>query len=191
MLSLLMSDPLLFLLYMSALVVAITIHEFAHARAADVLGDPTPRHQGRVSLNPARHLDPIGVLFLLIAGFGWGRPVQFDPFNLKNPRRDAAIISFAGPLSNIMLAILLALVLQAVKTPLLYPFIHLNVTLAIFNLIPVHPLDGFKIVGGFLSAERAHEWYQLERYGFIFLLALILPIHNGMSMISWLISPRT
>ena len=126
---------------------------------------------------------------MLIAGFGWGRPVQFDPFNLKNPRRDAAIISFAGPLSNIILAVTLAIILQIIELPLLYPFIYLNVTLAVFNLIPVHPLDGFKIVGGFLSPEKAHEWYQLERYGFIFLLAMILPIHNGMSMISWLISP--
>lgn len=189
MLSLLNSNPILFVLYLLALVVAITIHEFAHARAAEYLGDPTPKLQGRVSLNPMRHLDPFGMIFLLFAGFGWGRPVQFDPFNLKNPRRDAAIISVVGPLSNIILAIVLAIVVRIIETPLLYPFIMLNVTLAIFNLLPVHPLDGFKIVGGLLPPEKAHEWYQLERYGMLFLLFLILPINNGSSMLSWILGP--
>lgn len=189
MLSLLNTNPLMFVLYLLAIVVAITIHEFAHARAAEYLGDPTPKLQGRVSLNPMRHLDPFGMIFLLFAGFGWGRPVQFDPFNLKNPRRDAAIISIAGPLSNIILAIILAIVVRIIETPLLYPFIMLNVSLAIFNLLPVHPLDGFKIVGGILPHEKAHEWYQLERYGMIFLLFLILPINNGSSMLSWVLGP--
>lgn len=189
MLSLLNSNPVLFVLYLLALVVAITIHEFAHARAAEYLGDPTPKLQGRVSLNPMRHLDPFGMIFLFFAGFGWGKPVQFDPFNLKNPRWDAAIISVAGPLSNIILAMILAVVVRIIETPLLYPFIMLNVTLAVFNLLPVHPLDGFKIVGGILSPEKAHEWYQLERYGIIFLLLLILPLNNGASMISWILGP--
>ncbi|MEK7065464.1 MAG: site-2 protease family protein, partial [Patescibacteria group bacterium] len=99
MLDQLATNPLGFLFWLIALVVAITIHEFSHAYAADRLGDPTPRLQGRLTLNPLAHLDPLGTLMLLIARFGWGKPVVFDPFNLRHPRRDAAIISFAGPLS--------------------------------------------------------------------------------------------
>lgn len=189
MLSLLNTNPLLFVLFLAALVVAITVHEYAHARAAEYLGDPTPKLQGRISLNPLRHLDPFGMIFLLFAGFGWGRPVQFDPFNLKNPRRDAAIISFAGPLSNIILAIILAIIVRIIETPLLYPFIYLNVSLAVFNLLPIHPLDGFKIVGGILPRDKAHEWYQLERYGIIFLLLLIVPFGQRSMLASILVPP--
>lgn len=188
MLSLLNVNPAYFLLYLAALVVAITIHEFAHARTADYLGDPTPRLQGRISLNPLRHLDLFGMVFLLFAGFGWGKPVQFDPFNLKDPRRDSAIISVAGPVSNILLALLLAIVIRIYPTELLYPFIQFNVTLAIFNLLPIHPLDGFKIVGGILPRDKAHEWYQLERYGIIFLILLILPLGQR-SMLDSILGP--
>lgn len=188
MLSLLNVNPAYFLLYLMALVVAITIHEFAHARTADYLGDPTPRLQGRISLNPLRHLDLFGMVFLLFAGFGWGKPVQFDPFNLKDPRRDSAIISVAGPVSNILLALVLAIIIRIYPTELLIPFIQFNVTLAIFNLLPVHPLDGFKIVGGILPREKAHEWYQLERYGIIFLILLILPLGQR-SMLDSILGP--
>ena len=188
MLSLLNVNPAYFLLYLAALVVAITIHEFAHARTADYLGDPTPRLQGRISLNPLRHLDLFGMVFLLFAGFGWGKPVQFDPFNLKDPRRDSAIISVAGPVSNILLALMLAIIIRIYPTELLIPFIQFNITLAIFNLLPVHPLDGFKIVGGILPREKAHEWYQLERYGIIFLILLILPLGQR-SMLDSILGP--
>lgn len=191
-----------------ALVVAITIHEFSHAYWADRLGDPTPRLQGRLSLNPLRHLDPLGTLMLIIARFGWGKPVVFDPFNLRHPRRDAAIISLAGPASNLILAFICSVFLQILFSyrlsllsnsfiglfvyliiGLLRPIIVLNVILAVFNLIPIHPLDGFKIVGGILPPDKAREWYQLESYGMIFLLFLIFPIFGGVSPISRLISP--
>lgn len=197
MINLLSESPLLFIISAINLVIAITVHEFAHAITADRLGDPTPRLQGRISLNPLRHLDLYGSLFLLIAGFGWGKPVEFDPFNLREPRRDAAIISLAGPLSNILLASLVGLttwILVHVTTmPTLlmsacYLLIYTNVGLAIFNLIPIHPLDGFKIVGGMLPKEKAHEWYQLERYGIIFLILLIMPLGRG-SMIGLIIRP--
>ncbi len=186
----LINNPLLLLVYLAALLTAITVHEFAHAKAADYLGDPTPGLQGRLSLNPFVHLDMIGILFLFMFGFGWGKPVQFDPFNLKNPRKDAAIISFAGPLSNFILAVLLALIarINFGLAAILLPFVQLNIMLGVFNLIPVHPLDGFKIIGGLLSREQAKQWYQLERYGFIFLLLLIIPI-GSRSMISAVISP--
>src|SRR4051812_27134518 len=101
----LFTSPLSFFVAAIALLIAITVHEFSHALSADKLGDPTPRLQGRISLNPLVHLDPIGTLLILFVGFGWGKPVVFDPFNLKNPRKDAAIISLAGPASNFILAI--------------------------------------------------------------------------------------
>lgn len=201
------TNPFGFLFWLVALAVAITIHEFAHAYWADRLGDPTPRLQGRLTLNPLAHLDPIGTLMLLVARFGWGKPVVFDPFNLRNPRRDAAIISLAGPLSNIILASLCAILLQIllgfrlafmsnvlgisvyVLMGLLRPIIILNVILAVFNLVPIHPLDGFKIVGGILPKEYARQWYELEPYGMIFLIFLIFPIFGRVSPISQVISP--
>src|SRR3989344_291453 len=101
-----------FIFYIISLVIAITIHEFAHAFVADHLGDPTPRLQGRVTLNPLAHLDPMGTLLLFIVHFGWGKPVQFDPFNLRNPRRDAALISLAGPATNLVTATVASIVMQ-------------------------------------------------------------------------------
>lgn len=207
MLDQLFNNPLSFFFWLIALVVAITIHEFAHAAAAERLGDPTPRLMGRLTLNPAAHLDPLGTLMLLIARFGWGKPVQFDPFNLRHPRRDSAIISFAGPASNFLAAIAGAILLQlllsvrlalvaqpvmglftAILTGLLQPLIVLNVILAVFNLVPIHPLDGFKIVGGFLPEEYARQWAELEPYGMIFLIFLIFPVF-GASPVNALISP--
>ena len=188
MIDLLTQSPLVFALYLIALLVAISIHEFSHAFVADRLGDPTPQRQGRVTLNPRAHIDLMGILFLFMFGFGWGKPVQFDPFNLKNPRRDAALISVAGPISNFLLAIILSILLRVTEAPYLIIFIQLNVMLGVFNLLPIHPLDGFKIVGGLLPEDKAREWYQLERYGILFLILLILPIGKG-SMISSIISP--
>src|SRR3989304_9414536 len=100
------------LIWAGALLIAVTIHEFAHAFIADKLGDPTPGMQGRISLNPLRHLDPIGTLMLILFRFGWGKPVPFDPFNLRHPKRDSAIIALAGPVSNIILAIFASFILR-------------------------------------------------------------------------------
>lgn len=199
MINILFSNPLLFVVYIAALLVAIAVHEFSHAFVADYLGDPTPRLQGRLKLNPLVHIDQFGLLFLLFFGFGWGKPVQFDPYNLKNPRRDAALISIAGPISNFIMAIVLSLILRlfiilnqsflyTISSFVIMPFISLNVILGVFNLLPIHPLDGFKIVGGILSEEKAKEWYQLERYGMIFLLMLIFPL-GRMSMLDIIIRP--
>ncbi len=188
MIDLLTQSPLLFGIYAVALLGAISIHEFSHALVADRLGDPTPRIQGRVTLDPRAHIDLTGILFLFVFGFGWGRPVQFDPFNLEHPRRDAALISVAGPISNLIIAVICSLIYTATSFSLLLPFITLNVILAVFNLLPIHPLDGFKIVGGLLSEEKAREWYQLERYGILFLILLILPMGGG-SMLSKIITP--
>ncbi len=199
MLSLLATNPIAFLIYLIALLIAITVHEFSHAKVADYLGDPTPRLQGRLTLNPLVHLDPVGIILLFLVGFGWGKPVMFDPFNLKNPRKDAALISIAGPGSNFVLALILSLLLRlfilfgqsilvTIGYSVLVPIIFLNIVLGVFNFIPIHPLDGFKIVGGLLPEDKAHEWYQLERYGLIFLIILLLPFGQG-NMLFFVIRP--
>ena len=199
MINYLFSNPVQFAIYLLAILVAITIHEFAHAWMADHLGDPTARIQGRLSLNPKVHLDALGMVLLLLIGFGWGKPVPFDPFNLKNPRRDAALISVAGPSVNLILALFLSLIMRIIIATnlsflvslvflLFVPLIQLNIILGVFNLLPIAPLDGFKVVGGLLSEERAIEWYQLEKYGFFLLLLLIIPL-GGNSMLNSLIQP--
>ncbi len=199
MINLLFSNPILFVFQAIALIIAISVHEFAHAKTADYLGDPTPGLQGRLTLNPKAHLDMYGTLFLLLFGFGWGKPVEFDPYNLKNPRRDAAIISVAGPLSNFALALLSAILIRVIlpfdeniiaslSILFLVSMITLNLLLGVLNLLPIHPFDGFKIVGGILPEEKAHDWYQLQRYGFIFFIMLIIPF-NGKSMLDSVLDP--
>ncbi len=190
MISNLFTNPLSFLIYIVALLTAITIHEFSHAFMADKLGDPTPRLMGRLTLNPIAHLDPLGTIMLLLVSFGWGKPVQFDPFNLRNPKRDAALISLSGPASNLILATLLSLVLRF-SIPIgniLQPFIYINVILAIFNLLPIHPLDGFKVVAGLLPKQYYDSWMELERYGIFFLIILLFPIF-GSSPIASILNP--
>ena len=193
MINLLFNSPPTFLVFTIGLVIAVTIHEFAHAIVADHLGDPTPRSQDRVSLNPLRHLDPLGSIMLLLIGFGWGKPVPFDPYNLKNPHRDAALISLAGPASNITLAILISLIAKLILPthllPLIYPLIYINIVLAIFNLVPIYPLDGQKILTGILPRHLSLEYNTImSRFGTIILIFLIFPFF-GSSPVSRLISP--
>lgn len=195
------SNPLSTVLYFVALVIAITVHEWAHAFTADRLGDPTPSLQGRVTLNPLAHLDPLGTIMLVLFRFGWGKPVQFDPYNLRKPKRDTTLISLAGPASNIVMAILASLLVRVLDLgflPLsgfipslfatfLVQLTIVNIVLAVFNLIPIHPLDGFKIVAGLLPDHYHRQWMELERYGMIFLIALVLPFFG--SPITRIISP--
>ncbi len=194
-------NPLFGIFWIVALLVGITIHEYAHAKVADYLGDPTPRAMGRVSLNPLVHLDLYGTLALLFFGFGWGKPVLFDPFNLKKPRRDSALISLAGPVSNLVLAFVVALsssllfrffpvssFWEMLLSSFSFSMVYLNFVLAFFNLVPIYPLDGFKIVEGFLPEKKAKEWSELRRYGPIFLLLFILPL-GGKSLAERTIGP--
>lgn len=183
------------------LLVAITVHEAAHAWMANYLGDPTPRLKGRLSLNPLVHLDPIGTLVLVITGFrfGWGKPVEFDPYNLQNPKRDAALISIAGPVSNLVFASILSLIFRLFQSPIAFSFflgdffqtlIFLNIGLAVFNLIPMHPLDGGKILIGLLPDKSGHQVdLFMSRYGFFVLLILILPVWNGAPLVSIITAP--
>lgn len=184
-LQLLAGNPIAALLFIAGLVSAITIHEFAHAFVAYRLGDPTAKLAGRLTLNPASHLDPLGTLALLLVGIGWGKPTPFDPYNLRNIKRDSALISFAGAASNFLLATLLSLpYLIAYFTgnlslPLgeaysyLSPIIEVHLILGIFNLIPIHPLDGFKVLAGILPKDWYRDFIATERYGIFILLFLI------------------
>lgn len=180
-----------------AIIFAISVHEFMHAFLADRLGDSTPAYQGRLTLNPLAHLDPLGsllILFTLVSGFGigWGKPVQFNPWNLKNPRRDAALISLAGPFSNFVQAVIFAIILKFVPVELklfFVPFVLINLSLGVFNLLPIAPLDGFKVVGGLLPPSLAQGWSQLERYGLIFLIFLIFPLFGSQSILGMFIFP--
>jgi len=198
-----LTSPILLIV---AFLLSLSIHEAAHAYMSDRLGDPTARLAGRVTLNPIAHLDPIGTLlplFLLLTGspiiFGWGKPVPFDPFNLRNPRRDAALISVSGPAANLLLATLLALIVRLSHLTLgstgfivevvLSPVVALNIMWALFNLIPIHPLDGGKVLVGLLPHDLAYKVDAvLSQYGFIILLFLIFPFF-GFSTLIALLSP--
>lgn len=193
----LFNDPIQTVYMIVAFLVAITIHEFAHAYMSDRLGDPTARLMGRLSLNPMAHLDLFGTLMILFAPFGWAKPVPVDPFNLRNPRRDSAIISLAGPIANILMAVVVSILIRlipgvflgSILFDILGMIIVLNVNLAIFNLIPIYPLDGYGIVEGLLSERYVRDWQQLKPYGFVFLLFLAFPILGSSSPISNIISP--
>ncbi len=167
------------------LVFSAVIHEVCHGAMADRLGDPTARLAGRLTLNPLKHLDPFGSVLLplmlaLIPGgvvFGWAKPVPFNPYHLKHPDRDGALIAFAGPASNILIAIIFSifyrLIGSSVLGELFVVIVIINVSLAVFNMVPIPPLDGSKILFAFLPNRLAHLREQMERYGMMILVAFI------------------
>lgn len=172
--------------FIIGIVIAITVHEFSHALVAYRLGDPTAKLAGRLTLNPASHLDPLGTLILLFIGFGWGKPTPFDPYNLRNVKRDSALIAVAGAVSNFLLAILfslpyliayytgnLSLMINSVYSYLVIA-IWLNLLLGVFNLIPVAPLDGFKVLAGFLPKDWYRDFIRTEPYGIFILIFLMI-----------------
>jgi Zn-dependent protease len=160
------------------LIIAITIHEYSHALIAYKLGDPTAKIYGRLSLNPLKHIDPLGLLALFIFRIGWGKPVPIDTYNFKNPKRDEILVSIAGPASNFILASLISIIIKLISPPLdityyLYQFISLNIFLAVFNLLPIWPLDGSKIFLNLVSPSSSYEWQaSMEKYGYLLILVL-------------------
>lgn len=180
----LLKDPILFIGFIIALMIVVTFHEFAHAYMATRLGDDTPKRLGRVTLNPLAHLDPLGTLMLFIAGFGWGKPVLYNPSNLKSVK-DEVYIAIAGPITNIILAFIFALPYriavytgvdpQVINTALPYSFFNLltelNIILAVFNFLPIPPLDGSKILYLFLPFRTR---ITLERIGIPLIFGLFL-----------------
>lgn len=176
------------LLTLPGLILALTLHEYAHARVSDRLGDPTPEQQGRLTLNPLAHLDPVGTVFLIFAGFGWGKPVQVDSRYYRNPARDMMLVALAGPVSNFVQSIVWFFVYGALLkfAPVLtsYPIQMLtamvlyaaliNVSLGVFNLLPLPPLDGSKILRYFLHGKAGNVLDFLENYSTIILLVLFM-----------------
>lgn len=170
-----------FLLLGVAIIEAIALHEFGHAAVADLQGDRLPRAMGRLTLNPKAHLDPLGTILIFLVGFGWGKPVEFRPQAFSSRRFGSAVVALAGPGMNVLLAIAAAFALRfalEVRAPIdvlafLDVFSQINIILAIFNLLPIPPLDGSRLLTIFLPPHRQAIIFWLDRYGFLILLALL------------------
>lgn len=165
------------------IIIGLSFHEWAHAYAAYKRGDPTARNLGRMTVNPVAHVDPIGILMLLIAGFGWARPVPVNTRNFKNPRKDEIIVSLAGVTTNFIIAFLFTGVLFAVTFfteseiayGLIMNVIYINLGLFVFNLLPIPPLDGFHVFQSLFTRILGYRFFQfLERYGTIILIGILV-----------------
>ena len=183
-------------LLIPSLMFSLSFHEFSHAWMAKKCGDNTAANLGRLSLNPLAHLDPIGSLMILFVGFGWAKPVPVNSLSLNNPRKDMMKIAAAGPASNVLLALIASLIFRASNIIdinldyLLFYFIQINISLAVFNMIPISPLDGSQIFTGYLSKNNPDLAQKIQSYGPQFLFGLILFGYiTGISIIWLFISP--
>ena len=177
------------ILMLPGIIIGLSFHEFAHAWVSDKLGDPTPRRQGRVTINPLAHIDWMGFLALLLVGFGWGKPVQIDPGYYKHRRRDEFLVGIAGVTMNLLLAIAFSIparaMLKAFSGPavsdlvyniylIIFYIVSINIVLMVFNLIPCPPLDGWGIITQIFRLDRYSWWYKVYQYGTWILLGLIV-----------------
>jgi len=194
------------LLRIPALLISISFHEYAHARVSYSLGDPTPKWRGRLSLNPLVHLDPIGLIMLWLFRFGWAKPVEINPSYYKEPKKGTILVSLAGPMANLLLAFISMIILKldVLRIGIVDSFVYIlflyNLSLAVFNLIPIPPLDGSKILAGLLPARQSYEFLKFESYGPLILIILvyfgllsqilnplIIFVHRGLDILSNLI----
>ena len=189
------TPPEVLLLLVPVLIFALCFHEFAHAWVAYKLGDPTAKQSGRLTLNPLAHLDPMGSLMILIIGFGYAKPVPVDARYLKNPRTDMMKVAFAGPAANLLLAfvggtIIRAHIVGGSLILMLYLFTQINIMLAVFNMIPIPPLDGSQIFSGLMVRKNPNLVMKLQMYGPQILFGLILIGYlTEISPLWWAMSP--
>ncbi len=196
-----MSDRWLHLLYLvPILLISLTAHELAHGWVAYRLGDPTAKYHGRLSLNPLRQLDPVGTLMFIITYlfwgvvFGWAKPIPVSPYYFRNRQRGMAIVGAAGPATNFLLAVIFGLLLrfvgphlvdegavQEVVVHILFMFVQINIVLGERVLIPIPPLDGSRVLGGFLPKSAYEKWVAVDRYGFLILIVLIIVFQRQFS----------
>jgi Zn-dependent protease len=186
---LLRDEPQLFVAFLIAVIVGITFHEFSHAAVASLQGDQTARSQGRLTINPISHLDPLGSIALVVAGFGWGRPVPVSPTHLRNRRFGALMVGLAGPAANFVVALVSVVALRLVyhttvtfdvdfSVTLLSTLVLMNVVLGVFNLLPIPPLDGSTLLSIFLPPSRQGIVAFLDQYGIFLLLGLLILAPN-------------
>lgn len=171
------------MLSLPAILIALSFHEFAHGYVAYRLGDPTPKYQGRLTVNPLAHLDPVGTLMLIVAHFGWAKPVMVNPLNFRGDKKKGMLyVSLAGPLTNLLIALIGAILYNLIRNVQIDIFfiyaldylIEINIAFALFNLLPVPPLDGSKILAGILPYHMHDLIYKLEVYGPIILILIIV-----------------
>ena len=183
--SLLFEDPMIFLVWILAVIFGITIHEFSHVLSAYWQGDNTGQSMGRLTLNPIKHLDLVGTIMIMFIGFGWGKPAPFNPYNLKYKKWGPALVSIAGPASNIISVIVFGLLLKLVFAfsdlgadnlliAFLFALVQMNLILALFNLLPIPPLDGSKILFTIIPVKHSNAIMFMERYGMWILLAVLI-----------------
>lgn len=198
MLRLLFQEPIIFAVWFLSFLLALTVHEFSHALVGNALGDSTAKRLGRLTLNPAAHVDPLGLLTVVFIGFGWGKPVPYNPYNLKWPKWGPVAIAFAGPISNLLLATVAAIAFGLLAPRLgasnllsifLLIFAQMNIALLAFNLIPLPPLDGSKLLLAALSSPKyqAARLFIEQRGPFLLLLLVLLDSFGNIGIFSWII----